>query len=86
MPKSTVIQCSDQQNYHYEKEKAANGNKTVLSHPICYAETFLSTDTICASATFYQFDPRRKLRVPIAFFSRKLSKPLLEYAIFEKKF
>ena len=73
--------------FHFEKVKAAFGKKTVLSYPIPYAETFLSTDASdsCIAATLYQFDPSRKLRVPIAFFSRKLSKAQLKYAIFDKE-
>ena len=86
-PKSTVIQWSDQQKFHFEKVKAALGKKTVLWYPIPYAKTFLSTDTSdsCIAATLYQFDPSRKLRVPIAFFSKKLSKAQLMYAIFKKE-
>ena len=86
-PKSTVIQWSDQQKFYFEKVKAALGKKTVLSYPIPYAETFLSTDASesCIAATLYQFDPSRKLRVSIAFFSRKLSKAQFKYAIFDKK-
>ena len=37
------------------------------------------------AATLYQFDPYRKLRVPIAFFSRMLSKAQFKYAIFDKE-
>ena len=85
-PKSTIIQWSDQQKFHFEKVKAALGKKTVLSYLIPYAETFLSTDASdsCIAATLYQFNPSRKLRVPIAFFSKKLSKAQLKYAIFDK--
>ena len=85
-PKSTVIQWSDQQKFHFEKVKAALGKKTILLYPIPYAETFLSTDASdsCIAAALYQFDPSRKLHVPIAFFSRKLSKAQLKYAIFDK--
>ena len=42
--KSMVIQWSDQQKFRFEKVKATLGKKTVLSYPIPYAETFLSTD------------------------------------------
>ena len=86
-PKSTVIQLSDQQKFHFEKVKAALGKKIVLSYPIPYAEIFLSTDASdsCIAATLYQFDPIRKLCVPIAFFSRKLSKAQLKYAIFDEE-
>ena len=82
--KNTVIQWLDQQKFHFEKVKAALGKKTVLSYPIPYAEIFLSADASnsCIAATIYQFDPSRKLRVPIAFFFRKLSKAQLKYAIF----
>ena len=40
--KSTVIQWSDQQKFHFEKVKAALGKKTVLSYPIPYAESVRS--------------------------------------------
>ena len=67
--------------------KATLGKKTVLSYPIPYAETFLSTDAsdFCIAATLYQFYPSRKLRVPIALFSRKLSKGQFKYAMFDKE-
>ena len=39
----------------------------------------------CIAATLYQFDSSRKLRVPITFFFRKLSKAQLTYAIFDKE-
>ena len=73
-PKSTVIQWSDQQKFYFEKVKAALGKKTVLSYPIPYAKTFLSTDASdsCIAATLYQFDPSRKLRVPIFLLSQTL--------------
>ena len=79
-PKSTVIQWSDQQKFHFEKVKAALGKITVLLYPISYVETFLSTDASnsCIAATLYQFDPSRQLRLP-------LSKAQLKYAIFNKK-
>ena len=59
--KSTVIQWSDQQKFYFEKVEAALGKKTVLSYPIPYAETFLSTDASdsCIAATLYQFEPSR---------------------------
>ena len=65
----------------------ALGKKTILSYPIPYAETFLSTDASdsCIATTLYQFDPSRNLHVPIAFLSRKLRKEQLKYAIFDKK-
>ena len=52
---------------YFEKVKATLGKKTVLLYPIPYTETFLSTDVsnCCIAASFYQFDPSRKLRVPI---------------------
>ena len=38
-PKSTVIQWSDEQKFHFEKVKAALGKKTVLLYLISYAES-----------------------------------------------
>ena len=67
--------------------KTALGKKIVLSYLVPYTETFLSTDASdsCIAAPLYQFNPSRKLHVPIAFFSRKLSKAQLKYTIFDKE-
>ena len=86
-PKSTVIQWSDQQRQHFEKVKCVLGKKTVLAYPIPFAETFLATDAsdTCIAATLYQFDANKNERVPIAFYSKKLNKAQLNYAIFDKE-
>ena len=69
------------------KVKATLGKKTVDRTQLLMQKPFLSTDASdsCIVATLYQFDSSKKLRVPIAFFSRKLSKAQLKYAIFDKE-
>ena len=51
----------------------------LIQKPFC-----LQTEVILVLLPL-EFDPSRKLRVPISFFSRKLSKAQLKYAIFDKE-
>ena len=51
-----------------------------MQKPFC-----LQTQVVLVLLPLFQFDPNRKLRMPIAFFSRKLSKAQLKYAIFDKE-
>ena len=71
-PKSTVIFWSEKQNKCISLVKEALSMKTVLSHPIPNAATFLATeasDTFMA-ATLYQLHPVENGRLRLAFFSR----------------
>ena len=52
-----------------------------MQKPFCLQTQVIS----CIVATLDRFDLNKKLRVPIAFFSRKLCKAQFKYAIFEKE-
>jgi len=86
-PKSFAILWTSEQKTNFEKIKAVLARVTMLSFPIPFAQTFLATDAndSCIAATLFQFDTVKNARVPIAFFSKNLKNPQINYSIFDKE-
>ena len=84
---SAAIFWTQEQKNSLQKVKSALSKISVLSYPIPNALTFLASDAMDSSiaSTIYQLHPTKKIRVPLALFSKNLQKPQSNYSIFDKE-